>query len=569
MIMSKDKFVNPYTFVPLPTNGKRVADSYSDDEPLLTGEIKCRLITKTQIAVPDIAQGNEYKFFEVDGNAIIPGSGLRGVIRNTFEALTDSCLRINDSEDDYFTSRCNKNTPGLIERRGGKYILYTAERFRDKTSSVHKTGDVVEFEYADGQGRATRIVTEFIEKSNQNSKSGYYLKVNKFGKSQKQSNPSVFVKTNNGIEIDKVYIDRLEQNIKLYEEKDKGVKEAYLTCFNGMKKEEKTLPVWYWKDISNGHYYFAPSQCSRAVYINKPKDLLKSANMEACVSKKCACEACSLFGFIQSGDDGDCCASKVRFTDAICIDKNCFDKSYVLPILSTPRLSSFEFYLDSNNNKYGADTKGVKLAGRKFYWHHKNNPIIADDEKAVKTPNMSCKMQLVKPNSTFSFSVFFNNITHSQLSKLIFSLNFGENESSSVFCHKIGHGKPIGLGSVKIVVDSINTRTYSKYDYCITDNTDLIDFADKSIFNKTDERIINAVLKVADMNTISEEICYPCENKGEDIFKWFANNRDDVRAVGYLTVKQKLPKITDKRNTLDRKAVNNSTSNNSYPRNKR
>lgn len=49
-----DRFVNPYTFVPLPKGGAKRSDCTEATEPVFSGEIKCRLITKTQIAVPDI-----------------------------------------------------------------------------------------------------------------------------------------------------------------------------------------------------------------------------------------------------------------------------------------------------------------------------------------------------------------------------------------------------------------------------------------------------------------------------------------------------------------------------------
>ena len=50
-----DRFVNPYTFVPLPKGGAKRSDCTEATEPVFSGEIKCRLITKTQIAVPDLS----------------------------------------------------------------------------------------------------------------------------------------------------------------------------------------------------------------------------------------------------------------------------------------------------------------------------------------------------------------------------------------------------------------------------------------------------------------------------------------------------------------------------------
>ena len=106
-------FVNPYTFVEL--RDKKSLCKVSSDEKKLTGRIKCSLITKTQIAVPDLTDGQDKNgidkapFFRVGGKAVIPGSGIRGVIRNVYEALTNSCMHINDKEDDSDEARYNAN----------------------------------------------------------------------------------------------------------------------------------------------------------------------------------------------------------------------------------------------------------------------------------------------------------------------------------------------------------------------------------------------------------------------------------------------------------------------------
>lgn len=78
-----DRFVNPYTFVPLPKGGAKRSDCTAVTEPVFSGEIKCRLITKTQIAVPDILKNpfprkedrtepKEYDFFTLDGKSGYP-----------------------------------------------------------------------------------------------------------------------------------------------------------------------------------------------------------------------------------------------------------------------------------------------------------------------------------------------------------------------------------------------------------------------------------------------------------------------------------------------------------------
>ena len=558
-----DVFVNPYTFVPFPKAGKSVSNLTNVTEPLFSGEIKCRLITRTQIAVPDLLKnpvrgGNEndrtepkkYDFFNIDGKAAIPGSGIRGVIRSVYEVLTDSCMHLNDKDDDYFHSRVNKTEPGIItyDKQNG-YVLGYAERIRDKTKSRYKTGDIVRFNSKPGNN--TDLVESF---SDSGTYKGVYLRVDTFGKGAKASNPSVFVFKKKGqtVKLDKVYVDRLKANVDMYEGKYKA---DYQKAIDRMEKDGGWLPVWFWVDEKTGHYYLAPSQYSRAVFVNKPRDLVEKANMQHCTSQKECCAACALFGFIGDGkDEFRSRASRVRFTDALCETADCFDGSYILPVLSTPRLSSFEFYLDSNGQKkFGPDSANVNIAGRKFYWHAPQNEIHSDDDFGREHPKMATKMQLVKKGCEFTFSVFFDKITDEQLKKLVFALNLGENNRSSARCHKIGHGKPVGLGSVKIVAEQVTKRSFNGGVYSVDDVTEeIVGAANIALFRSTPE-FNSFMTKVVNLNYAAKyDVDYPRKDKGGDIFEWFADNRGSLRSKGYIEVNNFLPKITDSDPTLTR-----------------
>lgn len=227
---------------------------------------------------------------------------------------------------------------------------------------------------------------------------GVFLRVDTFGKPPKQNHPSVFEKVSRESEIDEKTIKAFSVNIDRYEPKNnKDVQKDYLDCFNAMKKGKKMLPVWYYK--KNGNYYFAPSQFSRSVFIKKPKDILQKMKYPPCDKKSDMCEACDLFGMVGLGKNADSVSGKVRFGDAVCYDENCFDKYYVLPVLGSPRLSSFEFYLKNKSGNYKVfrdnfgnsflvpidpDDEDSVIAGRKFYWHHNGKRITSDDKKAVE-----------------------------------------------------------------------------------------------------------------------------------------------------------------------------------------
>lgn len=609
-----DFFVNPYTFVEL--RDKKSLCKVSPDEKKLTGRISCLLITQTQLSVPDISKDHDehgidrFPFFRVGGKAVIPGSGIRGVIRNVYEALTNSCMHINDKDDDFFSSRQNKQYPGLIAYEDSGFVLYEAQRIRitpnlsfdesneikrnmrlhkdkikeqDKLLAGFKTGDTIFFtdrKALETGKTSTRSVTP---KSEDNCGQGYYMKADLMITGQEirenitHNNPGIFVKKNKLAELDSRTINLLELNVKAYDPKSKEIGSQYLECFRKMKRGETMLPVWYYKPQDK--YYLAPSQMSRSFFFNKPRDMLEKMGYTACILKKEQCEACALFGMVGLGKEGEAAASHLRFGDAVCESSDCFDKYYILPVLGNPRLSSFEYYLRNKDNSYGEpnnkgfynpidpDQDNTVISGRKFYWHHKGVQIINDDPKSVEIAekarregkdNFSSKgscFELVKSGQSFVFTIYFDGITKEQLQKLLFALNFGENSIDSELCHKIGHGKPVGLGSVKIVVDKVVIREYTNGKYLFDKDNDVKEsyfVSADELFNKADTK---QVLRAADMNAIPDSslIMYPrippTQNRppkdGDDAaFKWFAANRNSMTTYpGTIAYKRRLPHI--------------------------
>lgn len=569
-----NSFINPYTFVKL-RNGKTPYREEPNSK-LLSGKISCELITKTQIAIPDNPVGkneynmNKYPFFRVNGNAVIPGSSIRGVIRNVYETLTNSCLHINDKESDLFTSRQNKKDAGLLAFENGNYYLYSAVRYRvtNPKDKIFKTGVRVSFTEGVSDNKNLAPVAKDLKIYTAATKglSGVYLKVDDFG----SNNPSVFVVKYpvKKIPLPKEVVEAFKANVELYSPKNPDVKREYKDCFASVSNGKGRLPVWY--HVENGYYYLAQSQLSRSVFINKPKDLIARMKYSPCSNSENMCEGCALFGMVGRDRNSDTVAGRVRFTDAICSNKECFDEFRILPVLSEPRLSSFDYYLLPNEkgefgapekNKRGEDIycmpspdkKGVVIAGRKFYWHNKDCMINTDDKKSIEiatavedkanfSSSDSC-LQLVKKDQIFSFDIFFDNISDKQLKQLAFTLNFGDNNKEKL-CHKIGHGKPVGLGTVKIKIKDIICREFNGEEYSLFDVTEKYSIINgRELFNGAD---YDQVIRVSHMNSVdSGRIHYPFaidEGKQTEAYAWFSANRETIRTKsGMQKIKNHLP----------------------------
>ena len=592
-------FVNAYNFIPL--KGKKEKKKYCEynaGEKLFTGKIECRLITKTELIIPDHELGTppsnkqdntagKYPFMTVNGRPMIPGSSLRGMFRNAFEAITDSCVFTNDNY--YFSSRTGKpKEAGLLERVEGGWQLYDAVRYgegcrhrkatyseknkgcfipdkkggkgkcceyKDKCYSItrpaykplltgYETGEMVYI-----QVTGTKIA-DVMRTNPGGYQEGYVLIVDD-NRNMKSSGQSVFVKGTPIIDgkftKGDVQIKAFEDNIKKYRKDDNTVlfADAYNDKFNALKVGE-IIPVWYeYSDISK-KYYFALSQMSRNVYTNKPKDIIEKEHtkLSHCENSDNLCPACALFGFIsgkseETNETEDFSAgSKVRFADAWCDSENILSENEtkkLLPVLGSPRSSSLEFYLRHDNNFYHADYDGVTLSGRKFYWHHSNFDVDNLVEPNEKLHLTSC-VQYAKRNAEFGFDVYFDGITETQLNQLYTAVTYGDNDISGKLCHKLGHGKPLGFGSVKVIADNIFVRSFVDGEYTEDEN-----------YKPDTIKIPEEVKIAADFNSISSDssdkkIDYPrLENNG-DIFKWFAKNRPISGNSVYYT---KLPRITD------------------------
>ena len=360
MIMSSDRFVNPYTFIPLKRKSQLFPNTRNAEYDVISGVILCELTTATECAIPDTgepAQDGWTRFFRIGDTLAIPGSSIRGVVRSVYEVLTNSCMRVNDAP---FHSSSSIKRPGLLACENGVYKLYTAERYRIKKDWIAKecgpTGSTVRFSWEYGKSKQATKIACSVNGRDDRSK-GFFLHVNIL-ETGKPNHPSIF--ENKGLEDDDVeakYVESLGENIRMYiknnsdEDGRSESKEAseYQRCFENMKLGKGMLPVWYNYQIDkrgNAVYQFAQAQMSRSVYPICPNDMLKREGLSPCDGSNNPCPACSLFGYVGKKS----AASKVRFSDALCVNDRPATCVEWLPDLMEPRTSSFEFYLKNRES---------------------------------------------------------------------------------------------------------------------------------------------------------------------------------------------------------------------------
>lgn len=96
-------------------------------------------------------------------------------------------------------------------------------------------------------------------------------------------------------------------------------------------------------------------------------------------------------------------------------------------------------------------TKDGKVRGRKAYYHHPSKlTTSASAQHAHYGSRQTMSVRALKPNQTYRFSVRHQGLEPDAYSLLLYSL-FLEPD----LAHKLGWGKPMGFGSVRIEVEAI------------------------------------------------------------------------------------------------------------------
>lgn len=477
--------VNPYSFVPLGTAPVRTSLDACYTGPLLTGRLDYTLTTDTPLLIPDTAKTvqdeqvedhKRYPFFRLpDGTPTIPGSELRGAMRGVYEAVTNSCLSVLlDSTEEPFSQRL-PSTNGFkdhgllgIDPETGEWVLYAADVVdylklsEGRDGSLMRNGWLNWYGHEYHSGQHTRLRPDgpsgWLQFNRPITlyKKNYHVRL----LAPKAGRPVIF-----RWQDDTPY-RALSNILKKSADNDPrsaahgDLLAALERVHNGDPAQGGLVPVWYLLADDNGtpRCYLSGASIGRVMQGRSWAEIM--GNYAPCADTDALCPGCALFGTVK----GKGTSGRVRFTDAETSQYESLGNK-TLPILSGPKPSAYEFYLEKPKSTYETsigfwnydfcsleETKyspdGTKQTikkfrvytpqprGRKFYWH---SAPRTENERS----NQNATLEAMK--GTFKGSVYFDRITRAQLEELAFVLTLGENTPASPRLHKIGHGKPVGL----------------------------------------------------------------------------------------------------------------------------
>ncbi len=154
--------------------------------------------------------------------------------------------------------------------------------------------------------------------------------------------------------------------------------------------------------------------------------------------------------------------SRVAIGDALCRENKGTATSTPV-ILGQPRASYLNAYLEQSQQQDQVSelkgyTTGNKIAGWKRYPAQNafNAHLPADLQSKT---NVQSTLELMQPGSRFTGRIVFHNLNPVELGALLWAITPTRNEHDIAhFCHGLGHGKSLGAGAVQLTARLARTR---------------------------------------------------------------------------------------------------------------
>ena len=476
----------PYNFVPLsqkvffPDDWTIDNHQISHDIPFnnfLSGDIKVTITAITPIFIRNsyVFQDDyyEYKskkiskeFCHYRGKFYIPGSSLKGKIRNILEIMSFSAISIEDKKYSYrdlneniykekMIRKQNQIQAGwLYEENNNWYIipLGQAKQYKKSYDELKKMfGDKIDFINHNNEEtlphKKYQLFNWDVDKLTF-KKDDKNLEDNSL-----QNGIAVFVGKVNPRK-DKEYFfpipNKTEDDILLNEDDVKTFKEAYYIgkpnesevwkymWKDHLKKENGYVPIFYLKD--NDTISFGLSMLFKMPYTySSHKGIGEHINTDNKLDM-----ANSIFGFIKNNFS---LKSRVRFSHLKAISEIPKKLTEVEKILSSPKPSYYPMYVEPKDGEHQTmHNEDFKISGWKMYPVHDTEN---GDTKSRR--NISTKFKPLPAKTQFEGKIYYHNLRDFELGAILSALTLHDNMDN--LCHSLGMAKPYGYGKIKIKLD--------------------------------------------------------------------------------------------------------------------
>lgn len=508
----------PYNFIPFAVSPLMYTDMHyaaqekdalpwhdKIDPDLKTGEIHLSIDVATPLFISDGNKNNPQFVTDGEGRRMIPGSSLRGAVRENMQIL--GFAKIEKDEDVYdeqymFRSVAAakgdlkkkldepyKKRLGIVSGRNIKafprniksgylynlgndqFVIYDCKYWTCQrkdaeayVKSVSSKSDIfatrnfpsVQFDVDPQTKRAVQL-------GNGSRKGFLYFP----GYSPKRNNQAYMFEP---FEIDKLKqgdshpiseddIRKYREDLEFRRNSLKGNTDLDDRFWN-LPKEGKAKPVFYL--VENGQYFIGRSPMIRIGYKHSTADGLPKY-----ITDKRIDFVHGIMGFIQN-EGKDAYRSRVFFEDFKEVSGE--SGNTVKMVLGGPKPTFFPAYV-SNRLTYNDD--GFTLRGYKVYWQKQKEDKAVIPEGASE--EITTTLRPAKPGTRFQGVIRFTNLYEDELGLLLWALKL------ETGCYQsLGMAKPYGYGRCSLSIDRIVeydfNSLYTSLDTKYLDKTDMVDF---------------------------------------------------------------------------------------------
>ncbi|CAG1004509.1 hypothetical protein ANRL4_03452 [Anaerolineae bacterium] len=253
-------------------------------------------------------------------------------------------------------------------------------------------------------------------------------------------------------------------------------------------------PVFFLRE--NGQLtFFGRAGMFRLPYLTRPLDLV-STQLRNPLDVDIA-EA--MFGYVRTGDELKVMRDAAVYTPEqlqqgkklrayagrVFVSDAVLDPDQELPhveetitprILATPKPTSFQHYIvQQDEDKDGLshyDDQETVIRGHKLYWHRGRRALEQlretdqkwlEDGEVKRNSTQHTRMNPVRANKSFTFRIYFENLSDVELGALLWALE-PQGDTRKRYRHKLGMGKPLGMGSIELAPTLHITNRKQRYE---------------------------------------------------------------------------------------------------------
>jgi CRISPR-associated protein (TIGR03986 family) len=582
------KAIAPYNFVELPESVVEVFPNslpqqnryYAQSENRYTGRIECTLTTESPVYIrcgltkEEFKNGSESKdlpnFFYTNPSGestkpVIPGSSLRGMLRNLVEIITFSKIdQVSDHQRLFFRAVAvspdkdslgkeyqkyvdnlrNKtiqagylkkdNEGWYIQAAKKEYYMQPNRKQQSATFAWVREGDLdiqelIKFDEdgyksqyipvsyrqvaIDYNDRAKRLFASDVDTPNTYPQKKGVLVTSGNMKQDDSDKPSP--RRNHCIVFDCLVFES-DSNVEKLRLDEKAI-EYYRNALTDFQKKSPFSKDWGMLNEScSVVFYYPPENGSKVVFFGQSpnfripythQDNRYAATVADFIPTHLTSEkenykiglidlADAIFGWVKKDNKKELSenmrqrASRIFVTDAQYQSnergiwyKGNFNDTITPQVLLEPKPTCFQHYLvQPEKDNPQADKAKLKhyasqpesetvIRGHKLYWHKGKKPHFQHPEGNSATGDHITKIKPINSGVKFKFDIHFENLTNIELGALLWVINICQREDKGKqYSFKLGMGKPLGMGSIKIEPQLYLSDRHHKYTQLFNEN---------------------------------------------------------------------------------------------------